>query len=99
MAGNCAAPLPPGILIWPEAEGGSATFGYADNKATRLKLDKIGPSEWVGQTGTSRMMRLSLRENGALTYTETAGSEPDSAVLASGTGICRPVTETSREQG
>jgi hypothetical protein len=85
---DCAGPLPADIVILPEAEDGRAYYHTADFPLARTALETVRETEWVMRTGKTGMRRFDLRENGALTVTETDGFAADSTVLGTATGFC-----------
>jgi hypothetical protein len=86
--GDCSIPLPADIIILPKAEDDAAYYYSAGTALFPDPLETVGAREWVARNGKTGMIRLQLRENGALTVTETAEFDANSAVLAIATGFC-----------
>ncbi|MGO4908955.1 hypothetical protein ACEN2J_11580 [Pseudorhodobacter sp. W20_MBD10_FR17] len=85
---DCRGPLPADIVILPVAEDGRAYYFEAGFETGRNALETVSETEWVMRTDKTGMRRFQLRENGALTVTETDGFAADSTVLGTATGFC-----------
>ncbi|MDN5787273.1 hypothetical protein [Pseudorhodobacter sp.] len=98
---DCAQPLPAEFIIVAQqpATSDDAYFQRAGDRPDHIGLQSTGALEWVAQVGKSGGLHLKLQENGAMIYEEKTGLNPDSAVLAHGTGVCRDMRAEQGEQG
>jgi hypothetical protein len=95
---DCAGPLPADIVILPAAEDGRAYYYEAGFESRDSALETVNDTEWVMRRGETGLWRFELRENGALTVTETDGFTADSAVLGRATGFCVDADQINKGQ-
>ena len=91
---DCAAALPSDFTLLPETEDSRAYFYYADAPDTRYALQTVRAKEWVAGLGSGGgVVRLLLRNSGALKYSQHEGPESESPILAHGSAICREASD------